>query len=100
MPVITYRSNNSGGDWWLKDEDWLRLEAAGWKVSWAKDSEFLSGARKRDRWLGALAVAASKEFGTREEAIEEWASVTGKDPHALGCECCGRPHEFYPNWDD
>ncbi len=26
---IEYSSNNSGGDWWLKDEDWFALEKAG-----------------------------------------------------------------------
>jgi hypothetical protein len=31
---VEYRSNNSGGSWWLKDEDWKALEAAGWKVIW------------------------------------------------------------------
>ena len=32
---VEYSSNNSGGSWWLKDEDWKALEAAGWKVVWA-----------------------------------------------------------------
>lgn len=31
---VEYSSNNSGGYWWLKDEHWLALEAAGWEVSW------------------------------------------------------------------
>lgn len=26
---VTYRSNNSGGDWWLSDADWKALEAYG-----------------------------------------------------------------------
>ena len=29
---IVYSSNNSGGSWWLSDEDWKKLEAAGWNV--------------------------------------------------------------------
>lgn len=32
---VEYDSNNSGGHWWLKDEDWKALEAAGWIVAWA-----------------------------------------------------------------
>lgn len=32
---VEYNSNNSGGSWWLKDEHWKALEAAGWKVQWA-----------------------------------------------------------------
>lgn len=31
---VDYTSNNSGGGWWLNDEDWLALEKAGWDVSW------------------------------------------------------------------
>ena len=33
---VEYSSNNSGGGWWLKDEDWKALEAAGWKVEWGR----------------------------------------------------------------
>lgn len=32
--VVEYDSNNSGGSWWLKDEDWAALEKAGWYVQW------------------------------------------------------------------
>ena len=32
---VEYNSNNSGGHWWLTDDDWKALEAAGWKVQWA-----------------------------------------------------------------
>lgn len=31
---VTYSSNNSGGSWWLSDEQWFALEKAGWKVHW------------------------------------------------------------------
>lgn len=34
MPLYEYDSNNSGGYWWLKDEDWKKLEEAGWTVMW------------------------------------------------------------------
>lgn len=37
---VEYDSNNSGGSWWLSDDDWRALEAAGWKVAWAS-LEFL-----------------------------------------------------------
>jgi len=33
--ILYYDSNNSGGSWWLKDEDWKALEEAGWTVHWA-----------------------------------------------------------------
>jgi hypothetical protein len=32
---IEYESNNSGGSWWLSDDDWKALEKAGWKVKWS-----------------------------------------------------------------
>lgn len=32
--TVEYDSNNSGGDWWLDDDDWRRLEEAGWFVEW------------------------------------------------------------------
>lgn len=31
---VTYSSNNSGGSWWLTDENWRDLEQAGWVVEW------------------------------------------------------------------
>ncbi len=31
---VEYCSNNSGGDWWLSDDDWKALEKNGWKVAW------------------------------------------------------------------
>jgi hypothetical protein len=37
MKKVTYSSNNSGGSWWLKDEDWQKLEDAGWYVVWGGD---------------------------------------------------------------
>ena len=32
--IVEYESNNSGGDWWLSDNDWLTLARAGWMVEW------------------------------------------------------------------
>jgi hypothetical protein len=31
---VTYKSNNSGGSWWLKDKHWKAMEKAGWFVEW------------------------------------------------------------------
>jgi hypothetical protein len=31
---VEYDSNNSGGRWWLTDQNWKDLEKAGWKVEW------------------------------------------------------------------
>lgn len=93
---IEYHSNNSGGYWWLKDEDWKNLEAAGWDVDWVKDRDksHQLGDYKGGRWLGALATSASKECDNPEDAINEWQNITGQSPSDEGCNCCGPPHSF------
>lgn len=84
MKVI-YRSNNSGGNWWLKDEDWKNLESAGWVVEW-----------KDKRWLDALATNASIDnVESKEAAVAKWESVTGQSANEIGCPRCGQPHNFY-----
>lgn len=88
---VEYSSNNSGGDWWLTDQNWRDLEAAGWKVDWVKDDPYFEG---DERWLGALARSATREGLTLDEAVQEWERVTGEWAAALGCECCGEPHNF------
>lgn len=95
---VRYRSNNSGGGWWLDDEDWFALEKAGWIVDWVKDSkgpEMLEGGR----WLGALAVSAQRDGLSLRDAADEWERVTGKSSTEAGCPCCGNPHSF-TEYDD
>lgn len=96
---LEYHSNNSGGDWWLDDNDWQALEAGGWHVEWVKDQDdrvFRDG----DRFLGALATDASKRFDSKREGIEEWERLTGESAASLGCGCCGPPHTFTWIGDD
>lgn len=83
MITVEYYSINSGGHWWLEDQDWYNLESAGWKVGW-----------KSERWLGALARSAKKQFASFQEAIEEFEALTGADVSDKGCNCCGCPHSF------
>jgi hypothetical protein len=95
MPKILYSHNNSGGGWWLMDEDWKNLEAAGWSVEWVKNSErFKSLGRDSGRWLGALATSATREGLSLEEAVAEFERITNQNAKDEGCECCGRPHYF------
>ena len=96
MIKVEYASNNSGGNWWLTDEDWYALENAGWAVHWRRnETNPLGGADKDGRWLGALATEASKEFNSMREGVEEWETLTSQDAGALGCfTCCGNPHNF------
>ncbi len=96
--TLEYNSNNSGGSWWLDDEDWKALEKAGWNVKWVKDEpDRILNTGEDDRWLGALAKKATIELDSEadiEDAISEWESITGQSRNSLGCNCCGPPHEF------
>ena len=95
---FTYSSNNSGGNWWLTDNDWKALEAAGWKVNWIKDDSYYEG---KERWLDCLAMSAvSPEVSNEEEAIYLWEKVTQQTTSDEGCNCCGPPHSSYEERDD
>lgn len=96
--LVEYSSNNSGGDWWLKDKDWKNLEAAGWEVLWKKDNNRGMWVDDDGRFLRALATEARKEFDSVEEAIKEWEQITGQTSTDEGCNCCGPPHAF--SWND
>jgi hypothetical protein len=91
MTTTRYTSNNSGGHWWLKDEDWFNLAAAGWTVSWIAESEFYGG---RGSWLGALAREATRDL-PEAQAIAEFERITGQYAGEEGCSCCGEPHYFH-----
>lgn len=100
MGWIEYDSNNSGGGWWLDDEDWKKLEAAGWEVEWVKNDPLMAEYINSDgRWLGALAMKAIRRGLSRKMAMAEWEDVLGMDAFEEGCSCCGQPHSFY-EYDD
>lgn len=101
MSTIRYESNNSGGAWWLSDEDWRALEAAGWRVQWVKDDpDFQRWGATDGRWLDALATSATRAGLSEADAIAEFERVTGQNAEAMGCDCCGPPHSFYEDGDD
>ena len=81
---VRYRSNNSGGSWWLSDKDWKALEKDGWVVEWSDET-----------WLDALATEATLECSGKAEAIRRFEAVTGQYAEDNGCNCCGPPHSFY-----
>ena len=107
---LAYCSNNSGGDWWLSDDNWAALEDAGWTVHWEThdsrigsiydyDTMLVSEPRPTDfktayRWLGGLARSAAKAFNDPAEGVREWERLTNQDAGALGCNCCRPPHDF------
>lgn len=112
---VEYSANNSGGHWWLTDEDWYKLEKAGWVILWAKD-EFvyddgayvyengapkISGGSRTNfidndgRWLGTLAKYAFKpNCEDIKAAVSEWEDITRQSASEPGCQCCGQPHNF------
>lgn len=95
---IVYDSNNSGGVWWLRDEDWIKLEKAGWVVDWyrdQKDTFILFKLDSEGRRLGALATTAYRDGLSLRDAIAEWEKITNEYSETKGCPCCGPPHNFY-----
>lgn len=93
---IRYSSTNSGGSWWLSDEDWKKLEESGWKVNWiANEKDLLFKDEDTTRWLGALAIEAEKDFPSVRDAILDWEKITRQEATQEGCNCCGAPHTFY-----
>lgn len=111
--VVEYNSNNSGGDWWLKDNDWKNLEKNGWKVNYGKEYIFKNGEYTYDkdgtpklsdkiddfysddgRYLGALAKTAWKVFDDIKQGLKEFEQITNQDVTDNGCNCCGAPHSF------
>lgn len=101
MIEVEYSTNNSGGSWWLSDEDWLALEKAGWHVKWARDmpaDHALSSLMDGERYMGALAHDATIKVNTPAEAIRSFEIATGQRASDEGCNCCGPPHSFY--WED
>lgn len=121
---VEYSSNNSGGHWWLTDQNWQDLEKAGWYVIWGRlwfcRSKYETTARPATikhlcpqdkceghrrfesaaeisedaRWLESLARAAIREGLSMADAIAEWERITGANSAELGCSCCGPPHSF------
>lgn len=95
MQCIEYSSNNSGGSWWLTEDDWLNLENAGWEVDWVKDINYYKG---QTTFLGSTAMHARRYGLSEEQAIAEFERVTDQNAEDPGCSCCGQPHLFY--WGD
>ena len=105
--IIQFHSNNSGGNRWLNDDNWLALEKAGWKLfsfgdfvyegddySYSEDGLPERKGGKATNSMGTLAHYAFKKFDSMKEAIIELEKLTGLDSTEEGCNCCGPPHCF------
>lgn len=96
--TIEYDTSNSGGSYWLSDADWQALAAAGWRVIWLRDATGRGPRACLENPLAItafLTVAAPDEWKAREIARDRWEDIVGQDPNSDGCECCGRPHDFF-----
>ena len=83
--LVEYSSNNSGGSWWLKDEDWKKLEDEGWKVRWGQpafcNSKFNFGSNiEPPNTCEPNKCPGHTKANTYEEAIAEGESIRW-----LGC---------------
>ncbi len=72
--LVQLNQSNAGGRWHLDWQHWNALRNAGWAF--------------QDRRY------AQKEFGSIEEAIEEFEKITKFDRDYCPCDCCGRAFSF------
>ncbi len=94
--LVKYNSNNSGGDWWLKDEDWYNLEKVGWKVDWyanekpSPSCEYCEGTGKiTSKGLEKMTLGGTKFLGRRC-----FLCMHGKDNRRLGALATKAEKEF------
>lgn len=101
MPKYTLDENNSGGRWWLTQEDYVKLFEAGWVYERPEprpegppfhmdyDKPFLSS-NKDDTPYG-YRKHTSFVADSMKDAVESFEKATGHDFFAEGCNCCGAP---------
>jgi hypothetical protein len=93
---ITFSENNSGGCWWLKQEQYANLFKVWWKPGRECYDGTVRGASRiivLDAIDEDVALAAASKL-----AIMEWEKATGENADEIGCTCCGPPYQFY-DWD-
>lgn len=91
MQTVTLDQNNSGGSFWLSKAQFDALLADGWKIdesmpyrlNWGREAQNLT-----------LDVPVEDEQAAETIAKIEFQRVTGEDPDAEGCNCCGPPFHF------
>ena len=84
--TLEYDTNNSGGGFWLIDDNWKAMESAGWSVAWPTGKG----------WPGVpvRATIPVKDMDDAKRIVREWETITGQDAADEGCNCCGQPHNF------
>jgi hypothetical protein len=79
IPGTVVHLNNSGGIDWLDRRQLNTLERAGWIVHTSPYGRVYH-----------VSTTAPVDL-----ARELFRALTGEDPDARGCDCCGRPFSFY-----
>jgi len=87
MGYIEFSENNSGGSFWLTQENYDALKARGWVGEGILEDRY-AGRRLR-RYDTSMIMA-----------LAEFEDATGWDPDEEGCGCCGQPFNFYKYDDD
>ena len=110
--IIEYRSNNSGGIWWLEEKEWEALEKAGWKVKrkgafvWTDNGDHAYDEEGYPIWdenkdekfkVSDVPQYAFFKSDSVTTALKSWQEATGMDVTDEGCNCCGAPHSF--SWE-
>lgn len=86
--IVSYSSNNSGGSWWLDDNQWRKLEEAGWRVEWGdpkychsrynpKEPPIHESSNECDGHFPAASYAEAKKLEKQETKIR-WLGALAK----------------------
>ena len=97
---VVFNENNSGGSWWLREEQYQKLFDAGWKPGrwrYGDEGKGYGGAVKIIVLDAVDAKLAERQ--AYDLAITEWEHLTGENHNEVGCTCCGPPYQFY-DWDE
>jgi hypothetical protein len=93
--IVGMDENNSGGYYWLGEDDYKDLIDKGWTRGVEKYG--YGGTETR---VAHKTFEAASEDHAIELAKSEFEVVTGQRADAIGCTCCGRPFYFSvdPYW--
>jgi hypothetical protein len=90
---VAYTSNNSGGNWWLKDEDWKALEKAGWYVEWGNSYFCHSDFSFHKKPEGKPEPCKENDSCPSHRRFDTWQEMTEKD-RWLDCLATKAEKEF------
>lgn len=87
----------------MTEDDWQKLEKAGWKLFGFDDFEYTNAGsyvvedgfpKKKSNSRTKNPHYGFKYFNSITDALVEFEELTGQDVSEEGCNCCGAPHSF------